>query len=130
MTENYQDLETLYLINKKVAEENKKKKGIASGAIKTETKNKNGGGGSAMKKLDEDFENLKVETVNTSISQTIRDNRTKLKIKQKDLANSINVPVTTIQQYENGSATKPDINILKKLERKLRCKLTGKGFTS
>ena len=79
-------------------------------------------------KLDNETENLKVETINKSISQEIRNNRAKLKLKQKDLANKINVPVQTIQQYENGSS-QTDIKILIKLEKVLRCKLTGKGFT-
>ena len=81
-----------------------------------------------MKKLDEDTENYKVETVNKSVSQEIIKARSALKMKQKDLANKINVPVQTIQKYENGQA-QPEINILKKLERVLKCKLTGKGFT-
>ena len=85
-------------------------------------------GDSKMKKLEMDMENLKVETVSKSISTTIREQRTKLNMKQKDLANKINVPVTTIQQYENGKS-QTDIKILIKLEKALRCKLTGKGFT-
>ena len=79
-------------------------------------------------KLDNETENMKVETINKSISQEIRNNRAKLKLKQKDLANKINVPVQTIQQYENGK-TQTDIKILLKLEKVLKCKLTGKGFT-
>ena len=54
--------------------------------------------------------------------------RTKLKMKQKDLAKNVNVQPQIIQQYENGKA-KPDIAVLRKLERVLKCKLTGKGFT-
>ena len=79
-------------------------------------------------KLDNETENMKIETINKSISQEIRNNRTKLKLKQKDLANKINVPIQTIQQYENGK-TQTDIKILLKLEKVLKCKLTGKGFT-
>jgi len=81
-----------------------------------------------MRKLEEDMDNLKVETVNKSISKAIMEARMKLNLKQKDLANKINVQPQIVQQYENGKAT-PDIAILKKLERVLKCKLTGKGFT-
>ena len=123
----HQDLEVLHLVNKKVAEERAKRDKIRKGEIGTETKRRFQGD-SKMKKLEEDMENLKVETVNTSISKTIREQRTKLNLKQKDLANKINVPVSVIQQYENGKS-QTDIKILVKLEKALRCKLTGKGFT-
>lgn len=123
----HQDLEVLHLVNKKVAEERAKRDKIRKGEIGVETKKKYQGD-SKMKKLEEDMESLKVETVNTSISKTIREQRTKLNLKQKDLANKINVPVSVIQQYENGKS-QTDIKILVKLEKALRCKLTGKGFT-
>ena len=123
----HQDLEVLHLVNKKVAEERAKRDKIRKGEIGVETKKKYQGD-SKMKKLEVDMENLKVETVNSSISKTIREQRTKLNLKQKDLANKINVPVSVIQQYENGKS-QTDIKILLKLERALRCKLTGKGFT-
>ena len=123
----HQDLEVLHLVNKKVAMENAKKDKIRKGEIGTETKRKYQGD-SKMKKLEQDMDNLKIETVNTSISKTIREQRTKLNMKQKDLANKINVPVNVIQQYENGKS-QTDIKILIKLEKALRCKLTGKGFT-
>ena len=123
----HQDLEVLHLINKKEAGKRALKKGIASGIVQVETKKKYQGD-PKMKKLEEDTENLKVETVNKSISKTIREQRSKLGLKQKDLANKINVPPSVIQQYENGSS-QTDIKILLKLERALKCKLTGKGFT-
>ena len=123
----HQDLEVLHLVNKKVAMENAKKDKIRNGEIGTETKRKYQGD-SKMKKLEQDMDNLKIETINTSISKTIREQRTKLNMKQKDLANKINVPVNVIQQYENGKS-QTDIKILIKLEKALRCKLTGKGFT-
>ena len=89
---------------------------------------KNSGDAGAMRKLEEDMDNLKVETVNKSISKVIREQRTKLGLKQKDLKLAkVNVTPTVIQQYENGSI-KSDIKVLLKLERVLKCKLTGKGF--
>lgn len=123
----HQDLEVLHLVNKKVALENAKKDRIRKGLTTMETKKKYQGD-IKMKKLEEDMVNLKVETVSKSISTTIREQRSKLNLKQKDLANKINVPVATIQQYENGKS-QTDIKILIKLEKALRCKLTGKGFT-
>lgn len=123
----HQDLEVLHLVNKKVALENAKRNKIRNGTITMETKKKNNFD-PKMKQLEENMEFLKVETVNKSISTTIREQRTKLNLKQKDLANKINVPISTIQQYENGKS-QTDIKILIKLEKALRCKLTGKGFT-
>ena len=81
-----------------------------------------------MRKLDEETETFKVETVNKSISKAIMEARTKLNMKQKDLATKVNVQPQIIQQYENGKA-KPDIAILRKLERVLKCKLKCKIFT-
>lgn len=123
----HQDLETLHLINKNVAKENALRKLKKTSGI-LEVKKKNSGDVGAMRKLEEDMETLKVETVNKSISKVIREQRTKLGLKQKDLANKVNVTPTVIQQYENGSI-KSDIKVLLKLERVLKCKLTGKGFT-
>ena len=123
----HQDLEVLHLVNKKVALERAKKNKTGNYDVDSNVKRKYTGD-SKMKKLEMDMENLKVETVSKSISTTIREQRTKLNLKQKDLANKINVPVATIQQYENGKS-QTDIKILIKLEKALRCKLTGKGFT-
>lgn len=121
----HQDLEVLHLVNKKAAEEKAKKLRRKEGVSDVKRKYT---GDSKMRKLEEDMDNLKVETVNKSISKTIREQRTKLGLKQKDLANKINVTPTVIQQYENGSS-QTDIKILVKLEKALKCKLTGKGFT-
>ena len=120
----HQDLEVLHLINKKMAQKNIKK-GLTP--VKTIQKTNNPEA-SAMWKLDQDTENLKIDKVNKSISEVIRTHRTKLGLKQKELANKINVTPAIIQQYENGSI-KSDIKILIKLEKALKCKLTGKGFT-
>ncbi len=124
----HQDLEPIIIYGKKLTSKENVKKAQRDGKSKVETKNKISEQGLKMKKLDEDTENYKVETVNKSVSQEIIKARSGLKMKQKDLANKINVPVQTIQKYENGQA-QPEISILKKLERVLKCKLTGKGFT-
>ena len=125
----HQDLEVLHIVNKEMAKKNALKRGIARGSIETTSKTKtNNPEASAMWKLEQDTENLKIDKVNKSISEVIRTQRTKLGLKQKDLANKINVTPTIIQQYENGSI-KSDIKILIKLEKALKCKLTGKSFT-
>jgi len=125
----HQDLEVLHIVNKEMAKKNALKRGIARGSIETTSKTKtNNPEASAMWKLEQDTENLKIDKVNKSISEVIRTQRTKLGLKQKELANKINVTPTIIQQYENGSI-KSDIKILIKLEKALKCKLTGKGFT-
>ena len=124
----HQDLEPIIIHGKKLINKEAVKKAQRDGKTKVETKNKMSEEGLKMKKLDEDTENYKLETVNKSISQEIVKARAALKMKQKDLANKINVPVQTIQNYENGKA-QPEIKILQKLERVLKCKLTGKGFT-
>ena len=124
----HQDLEEVIIYGKKLINKENVKKAQRDGKSEVQTKKKMSEQGLKMKKLDEDTENYKVETVNKSVSQEIIKARSALKMKQKDLANKINVPVQTIQKYENGQA-QPEINILKKLERVLKCKLTGKGFT-
>lgn len=123
-----QDWKPLILRKKKQKTNFDKQNALRKGETEVKTKNTNKNLNDEMKKLENDMENLKVETVNKSISKAIMDARTKLKIKQKDLATKINVQPQIIQQYENGKA-KPEINILRKLEKVLKCKLTGKGFT-
>nr|QDY52408.1 helix-turn-helix [Mimiviridae sp. ChoanoV1] len=123
-----QDWEPLILRKKKIKTTQDKQNALRNGNTEVKEKNTNKGEADLMRKLENDMENLKVETVNKSISKTIMETRQKLKLKQKDLATKINVQPQVIQQLENGKA-KPDINILKKLERVLKCKLTGKGFT-
>jgi len=123
-----QDWEPLILRRKQQKTKQDKQKAERNGNTEIKTKNTNKGENDLMRKLDQDMDNLKVETVNKSISKTIMETRSALKMKQKDLANKINVQPQVIQQYENGKAT-PDIKLLQKLERVLKCKLTGKGFT-
>jgi len=59
------------------------------------------------------------------ISKDLRDaivrGRIAAKLKQKDLARLCNVPITTVQSYENGKA-RPNIGVVRKMERALRCK--------
>ena len=123
-----QDWEPLVLRKNQVKSKLDKQNALRTGKVETKVKNSNKDHNTEMRKLEEDMDNLKVETVNKSISKAIMDARMKLNLKQKDVANKINVQPQVVQQYENGKA-KPDIAVLKKLERVLKCKLTGKGFT-
>ena len=124
----HQDLEQIILhskkLNKKETIKNQKRNNLINNTGIEKKKHID----NKLYKVENETENLKIEKINKSISQEIRTNRTKLGLKQKDLANRINVPVQVIQQYENGSS-QTDIKILIKLEKILKCKLTGKGFT-
>jgi len=123
-----QDWEPLVLRKNQVKSKLDKQNALRTGKVETKVKNSNKDHNTEMRKLEEDMDNLKVETVNKSISKAIMEARMKLNLKQKDVANKINVQPQVVQQYENGKA-KPDIAVLRKLERVLKCKLTGKGFT-
>ena len=123
-----QDWEPLVLRKKQIKSKQDKQNAIRKGNSEVKEKNTGKSENDKMRKLDEETETFKVETVNKSISKAIMEARTKLKMKQKDLAKNLNVQPQIIQQYENGKA-KPDIAVLRKLERVLKCKLTGKGFT-
>ena len=80
-----------------------------------------------MRKLDEETEKLKVERVNPKISKEIISGRTAKKWKRKDLAMRTQMTETVITEYETGKAI-PNINQIKKIERALGIKLTGKDF--
>ena len=123
-----QDWEPLVLRKNQVKNKLDKQNALRTGKVETKVKNSNKDHNDEMRKLEEDMDNLKVETVNKSISKAIMEARMKLNLKQKDVANKINVQPQVVQQYENGKI-KPDIAVLRKLERVLKCKLTGKGFT-
>ena len=123
-----QDWAPLILRKKQIKTTLDKQNAIRKGNCEVKAKKTGKGENDKIRQLEQDMENLKVETVNKSLSKAIMEARTKLKMKQKDLATKVNVQPQIIQQYENGKA-KPDIGVLKKLERVLKCKLTGKGFT-
>lgn len=124
----HQDLEQVILHSKKLNKRQDIKNQKRNNLINNTGVEKKKHVDTKLHKIENETENMKVEKINKSISQEIRNNRTKMNLKQKDLANRINMPVQIIQQYENGSS-QTDIKILLKLEKVLRCKLTGKGFT-
>lgn len=118
-----QDLDTVVLRGKG-AHVNAKKKRDGE----TETRGKfDGTKSSAMRKLDDATEVVKPQRINPKIKERIVQARTLNKISQKVLAQRCQVQPTIVQQYENGKA-KADVNVLRKMERVLKVKLTGKEF--
>ena len=87
-----------------------KKKTMAAEAIK-------------MAKLDNDMETTKVKKVSKEFSSAMRDARTAKGLKQKDLANRAQLPVSDIQKYENGTAT-PNQQQISKIQKVLGINLS------
>ena len=54
------------------------------------------------KKMDEHSETFVHKKIEKKVSELIKNGRTKKGLKQKELANRLNVPVKTIIGYENG----------------------------
>ena len=118
-----QDWETVVLRGKG-ANVNAKKKRDGQ----TETRNKfDGTKSSAMRKLDDATEVVKPQRINPKIKELIMKTRTAKKISQKELAQRAQVQPSVIQQYEAGKA-KAEIGVLRKMEKILGVKLTGKDF--
>jgi len=84
---------------------------------------------SAMGKLDDSSEAQKTLRINPAIKTALMKARTSKKLSQKQVATSANIPLATLQSYEQGKA-KAEIGILNKIGRVLGVKLTGKEFGS
>lgn len=84
---------------------------------------------SAMGKLDDSSEAQKTLRINPAIKSALMKARTSKKLSQKQVATSANIPLATLQSYEQGKA-KAEIGILNKIGRVLGVKLTGKEFGS
>ena len=81
------------------------------------------------KKLDEHNDAGKHKTIGLKRANLIKIGRNSLEDKtQKELAKKINIDIKVLQKYENGTAI-IDFKILKKLEKALNLKLTGKEDT-
>jgi putative transcription factor len=95
----------------------------------TETRSKfDGTHSSAMRKLDDANEVQKPQRINPAVRTKIVQARAAKKMTQKDLAMKAQITPALVQQYEAGKV-KADVNILRKMERALGTKLTGKEFT-
>lgn len=104
----------------------------ASGSVTTERKvgaasNKSAHTPSSagMRKLEEDTEPHRVQTVNKNLAQAIMQARLAKKMTQAELATAINERAQVIQQYESGAAM-PNGAIIAKLDRALGIRLPRK----
>ena len=72
-----------------------------------------------MRKIEDDTDNFgSPKTVSDDLSRALMDARNAKRMTQKQLAAEINVTVSVIQAYENGTAI-PQPNILNKIDRAL-----------
>lgn len=119
-----QDWETVVLRGKgKNVDAKKKRDG------ETETRGKfDSSKSSAMRKLDDATEVVKPQRINPLIKQRIIQGRTAAKLSHKELAQRCQIQPHIVQSYEKGSV-KADVTVLRKMERILKVKLTGKEFT-
>ena len=124
MSEENEDLwnQITYLTNKRAKEEKKQKELRAGNSVSIKKINHTGHN---LKKLDDDTGDYSAIKTNQSLCKIIQQTRSKLGIKQKDLANKLNINVNDYNKYESG-VLKPDNKILIKLQHHLKVKLTGK----
>jgi ribosome-binding protein aMBF1 (putative translation factor) len=113
--------EITYLTNKR-AQNEKKKKDLREG--NTEIVKKNNFEGGNLKKFDGDTGNYSGDKPDLNLNKIIQQSRTKLNLKQKDIAKKLNIDMNTYNRYESG-ALKPDNKTLLKLQKILKVKLTG-----
>ena len=83
--------------------------------------NTQGGTHLNTKKLDEDTENLKHETVSLSLKKLLQQERGKAGLTQKEMATLMNVKPQVIQDYEAGRGI-PNPQVLTKMERIIKKK--------
>ena len=70
-------------------------------------------------KIEKEQETFKHETVSLSLSKQIAKARNSAKLTQKELAQRLNLPQTTIQNYENGKSI-PNKMIISKIKQFLK----------
>ena len=114
----HQDLETVIIRGKNA---NSQKNKVAKKPHYNISKEK--------KKLEENNDSFKLKTINSKVSKEIVRSRTAKNPpwSQKDLAKRSQIPIKTIQEYENRKG-KPNHTTLLKLEKCLGTKLTGKDY--
>ena len=106
------------LVNKKLIEENRKRDLLNGNLGKKRINTTN-------KKMDEHSETFVHKKIDKKVSELIKNGRIKKNLKQKELANKLNISIKTIIGYENGSL-KPDNKLLGRIEKILEIKLRGK----
>lgn len=97
---------------------------------KSTLQKKYGGGGNRdvsnhLRKLDEDEIHVP-KKVSTDLKMAIQKGRQSKGFSQKELAQKLNVPVSTIQQYESGKAI-PNGNLISRMGRVLGVQLSNKS---
>merc|ERR1711977_31692 len=97
-----------------------------SGGQTTQTQPRRNGPSNKTKALDDADEAGRHETVSLDLRLLIQKGRMAKKMSQAALAKAICEKQTTINEYESGKA-QPNPQILRKLERALGVKLTGKA---
>tara|TARA_Y100000385_G_C12702550_1_gene471149 strand:- start:14 stop:403 length:390 start_codon:yes stop_codon:yes gene_type:complete len=102
-----------------------KKRGYAVETQKKNIKNSLYTNDNNMRKLDDETDTFKHKKVSTNLKIAIQKGRTLKKMTQANLAQSLNLPVITVKNYENGTAI-PNNSVLSKMEKVLGIKLTGK----
>ena len=117
---SHYDTKTIVLTNKRAIKENAKKNGIKTAVPVTNSNQYQ------SKKVIEDNDIHKIETVGRELGQKIMQARANKGWKQKDVSGKMNMQPAEYQKLENGTA-KRNGQQLNKLGRILGVKLTGKG---
>lgn len=127
MPENYfahQDLETLIIRGKNHHVKQKQKR---DGSMESKPKHISDEA-HKQRKLDQETENLKVKRVDPRVSKAIIAGRTAKNLTRKQLSQRCpGLSEQIITSYETGKAV-PNINEIRKIEKGLGVKLTGKDF--
>jgi len=76
--------------------------------------------------IDEDSEKMALKKISRDQAKAIQQARMEKKWTQKDLAREISERQSVVNEYEQGKAV-PSQQVLRKMERKLGVKLTGKN---
>lgn len=117
---SHYDTHTIVLTNKRVIKENARKNGVKTAVPVTNSNQYQ------SKKLIEDDDVHKIETVGHELGKKIMQARAGKGWKQKEVSGKMNMQPADYQKLENGTA-KRNGQQLNKLGRILGVKLTGKG---
>ena len=118
----FYDPETIVLRNPKLQREKAKKE---TTQVRKPNLNKNSTNSSG-KKINDEEELPKQNFVGKELGLKIQQARLAKKLKQADVAKSLNIQSNDYQKYENGKAVRNG-QMLNKLGKILGVKLTGKG---
>ena len=116
----YENTKPVILTNNKNKSKTNKEK-----TFKTTTNKKNIY--NSGKKIKPDEELPVIKYVGKDTGEKIQQARLNCKLKQKEVANKMNMDLSLYQKYENGTAQRNG-NVLNKLGNILKVKLTGKGI--